>query len=160
MRLPRIVQGRNAPVVVMLAFCVGACAHGGRAGLAVRPAGAPAAPAPLADPGSPVVHPDTASAAASAATVSVDPLRAAPGATVQLQASGFPPNASLTIAFGAPRGEPRPIHTATSDASGTLAAAIQVPSWASSGTAYVFTVATSDGSATATSGVFEVTSGG
>lgn len=94
------------------------------------------------------------------ANLGVAPLAAAPGTPVVLTAIGLPGNASVTAAFGPPRGDQAPIAAGTTDARGKVELEAAVPASAAPGQAAVFAIETDDGRARLVSEAFTVTSPG
>lgn len=88
-------------------------------------------------------------------SVTIEPTTGAPGTTVTLRATGFPPNTQVELGLGRWRSEYDVVQTATTDANGNLTTTVQIPSFAEVNEQWVAVVVL-DGQETV-SGIFEVT---
>lgn len=77
-------------------------------------------------------------------TVAVDAQQVAPGQSVAITASGFPPNTEVVIGSGPPQSEYDVITRARTDSAGAMATTVRVPGHTGEGGRVVFVVATDD----------------
>ncbi len=73
-------------------------------------------------------------------SVTLEPTRAPPGASVTLRAQGLPPDTRFGIGAGPPASEYEIFAYATSDGAGELTTTFTLPSWATSGRRLIFAV--------------------
>ncbi|MGC9348310.1 MAG: hypothetical protein ACP5JG_09255 [Anaerolineae bacterium] len=100
---------------------------------------------------------DTPEAETGPATITVSPLQGGIGSTVDVTATGLPPNTETVVGFGRVNSEYDVIATTQSNANGVVQIQVTVPVFAEPEGEWVFVVATEDNQTKAISDVFDVT---